>query len=97
MKLEINEMPSIQEMAADIEHTMRKILPTVVCIPQDWDNRIDCMIRLEDGTAVGEMLGLDDLTPKRIRQTAERLRRKLAGETVTLIGEVSTPVRIARN
>ena len=39
------------------------------CIAQEWDNRIDCLLRQPNGTIItGEMVSLRDATAARIRR-----------------------------
>jgi hypothetical protein len=85
---------TIEEIAADAEKLLSRIAPGAVCVPQEWDNRIDCILELPDGSVVGEMVPLSQLTEKRVRQSGDRLRKRREGMEVKLIDELHPPVRI---
>jgi hypothetical protein len=59
---------TIEEIAERAEHILGAVAPGARCVAQEWDNRIDCLIRLPDGRVVGEMVFLDKLDAKRIRE-----------------------------
>ena len=86
---------TIEEIAADAAKLLSRIAPGAVCVPQEWDNRIDCILKLPDGSVVGEMVPMSQLTEKRIRQSGDRLRKRREGIDVTLIDELRPPIRIA--
>jgi hypothetical protein len=73
------------------ERILSSIVPGVMCTAQEWDHRIDCTIRLADGSMVGEMVGLRHLTEDRLKQTGDRLRRLAEGEDVQLVDAVTSP------
>jgi hypothetical protein len=87
---------SAEDIAQRAAHWLNEIAPGAMCIAQEWDGRIDCVIRLPDGTIVGEMVPLRDVTESRIRATGERLSQRLAGRDAALINEIRSPVRIAK-
>lgn len=76
------------------ERLVSSIAPGAVCTAQGWDRRIDCTIKLGDGSVVGEMVGLRDVTERRLRETGDRLRRRAQGEKVPLENELRPPVLI---
>jgi hypothetical protein len=83
----------------EIAEKARKILASYVsdahCVPQEWDNRIDCIVRLPSGIVVGEMVLLNEATPSRIQEAGERLWKRRVGIPVALKNELWAPVRIA--
>jgi hypothetical protein len=85
---------SIEEAAAEAEALLSTVAPGAVCVPQGWDDRIDCLIRLGDGSVVGEMVPLRELTQSRIIATEERLRQRANGVAVPLVNEVRSPGKI---
>jgi hypothetical protein len=87
-------MRNFQDLAAETEKAMSVLLPEIICVAQEWDERIDCMVRLSDGSIVGEMIFVKDLCEDSIRNTASRLKQKITGESVSLIHEIFIPVRI---
>jgi hypothetical protein len=40
---------SIQEVAERVERYVAAIAPGATCVPQEWDGRIDCLIKLPMG------------------------------------------------
>lgn len=73
----------IDNMATHLEEVqvfMTKISPNIVCVAQEWDNRIDCFVKLPDGRAVGEMIPLASATSDYLAGVGDRLLRRLAGE-----------------
>lgn len=85
---------TIEETAHQAEEILRSIAEETYCVPQEWDNRIDCLIKLPDGRVFGEMVSLRDANEKRIREAGERLKRKARGEDVILVNELRSPIRI---
>ena len=85
---------NLEDAAAQAEAILSAIAPGAVCVAQEWDNRVDCVIRLPDGTVVGEMVSAGDLSEARIRATGERLRQRAAGQDVPLVNELRQPIRI---
>jgi hypothetical protein len=66
-----------------------------VCIAQEWDNRIDCLLRQPNGSIItGEMVSLRDATTARIKEAGERLRKRQAGIDVVLKNELPRPIQI---
>jgi hypothetical protein len=84
----------IDERARQAEKLLSRIVPGAICVPQEWDSRIDCLLELGDGRVVGEMVALSQLTEQRIRETGERLRQHGQGVEVPLVDELHPPVRI---
>jgi hypothetical protein len=87
----------IEEVAARAEQWLNMMAAGAVCIAQDWDNRIDCLIRLPDGTVVGEMVALEEVTESRIRATGERLAKRSLGLDVALVDELRPPIPIVKS
>jgi hypothetical protein len=85
---------TVEEAAQCAEAILTSIVPDAHCVAQEWDNRIDCFIVL-DGVVIGEMIAHRDITERRIRETADRLRKRQAGEAVPLVNELRRPVGIA--
>ncbi|HEV2532143.1 hypothetical protein [Phenylobacterium sp.] len=83
-----------RQLAAEAERIASSVAPGAFCTAQEWDQRIDCTIKLSDGKIVGEMILLSEVTVQRVEETAERLRRRLAGENVPLMNELWPPIRI---
>ncbi len=67
------------------------------CTVQEWDDRIDCCIKLDDGRIVGEMVPLLGLSGRVLRETGERLKQRKLGENIQLKDELWPSVRISRN
>ena len=84
------------QLTAMAEALVASVAPEARCTAQEWDNRLDCMVRLPDGAIVGEMVVLGDLMSKRLRETAERLQRIASGERVQLIRKIDLPVHLGR-
>jgi len=82
------------ELATRAEGLLTSIVPGAFCTAQEWDNRLDYEAKLPDGTFVGEMISLDELTTSRLRETAERLRSRLAGDQVQFVNEIRPPIYI---
>jgi hypothetical protein len=82
------------ELATRAEEIVSSIVREAFCTAQEWDNRLDCSVKLRNGTIVGEMISLRELSRERLSETADRLRRKLAGEDVQLISEILPPTFI---
>jgi hypothetical protein len=87
---------SAEKAARDAERLLSAIIPEAACIPQEWDSRLDCVISLPDGSVVGEMIRLSDLSEERLKATAERLLMRLKGSAVPLVDEIRPPGRIQR-
>ena len=88
-------MESIEEIAARTETLLTGLCAGVMCVPQSWDDRIDCLLKLSDGRVVGEMIPLSGLTEERITATAERLSLRARGIDVPLVDEVRAGARIS--
>jgi hypothetical protein len=78
------------------QEILAEFAPGISCIPQEWDGRVDCLVRLSDGRTIGEMIRLADLTDERLRETGERLRLAREGVDVTLVDPVLPPILIRR-
>jgi hypothetical protein len=78
------------------EQIVSSIAPGASCTAQEWDRRIDCGIKLSDGSFVAEMISLRDLTEDRLRATGDRLGRRVKGEQVQLVNELKPPLWIGR-
>jgi hypothetical protein len=87
-------MTSVEEKALVAEHILSTIVSGVVCVAQDWDNRIDCLLSLPDGTVVGEMVPIAEFSEERIAATGLRLKKRSQGTAVELVNELKMPVRL---
>jgi hypothetical protein len=76
------------------EKLLGAIAPGALCVAQEWDARVDCILKLPDGTVVGEMVAATDLTESRVRDAGERLRQRAEGKAVPLVNELRPPIRI---
>jgi len=94
--LDGDEYKSISELAELAEQILQSFVPTAFVQAQEWDNRIDCAVKLADGRVIGEMVGLEDVTEARIREAGSRLQQRLSGNEVPLKNEVLPPVMIVR-
>jgi hypothetical protein len=65
---------AIEEIADHAERILKSVAETAYTNPQEWDNRIDCLIKLPDGSVVGEMISLHEATEERIRDAGIRLQ-----------------------
>jgi hypothetical protein len=61
-------MDFVERAAAKGQRVLRKIVQNALCGPQQWDNLVDCSIRLPDGTVTGEMIAVADPRPLKRRQ-----------------------------
>ena len=87
---------TIEERAAQARRILASIVPGAFCTAQEWAGRMDCVIRLEDGSVAGETIPLGELTEARLIATGERLQKKLHGLPVQLVNELRPPIRIVR-
>jgi hypothetical protein len=87
---------TLEEAAERAALILSSIIPDAHCVVQEWDNRIDCFI-VSDGKVIGEMILLAEITERRIRETADRLRQRREGIAVPLIDSMGNPVRIVRS
>ena len=85
---------SIERKAARAEKLLLVSLPSAVCIAQEWDERIDCFVRMPDGSLVGEMIPIAELTNARVLATGERLKKRFNGSLEPLLNEISSPTKI---
>jgi hypothetical protein len=83
---------SIDEISEQAKQIVAAIAPDAWCEVQDWDDRIDCMILLPDGSMIGEMVGLSEATALRFREAAERLLKWQRGIAVPLQDELRPPI-----
>ncbi len=56
---------TIEGIAEQAERILASVVPDAQCVAQEWDNRIDCIVRLQDGTIAGEMVSLAEATEKK--------------------------------
>jgi hypothetical protein len=84
---------ALQNLAEDI---LCSILEGAFCTVQDWDHRIDCCVRLDDGRIVGEMVPLATLNGHAIRAVGERLKLRKHDEKFKLRNELQPPILISR-
>jgi hypothetical protein len=82
------------EVADQAELILKSIAPTAYTNAQEWDNRIDCFIKLPDGAVIGEMILVSRATEERIRCAGMQLQQRLLGVNVPLKNELWAPVRI---
>src|SRR6202044_505787 len=87
---------TLEEAAERAALILSSIIPDAHCVVQEWGNRIDCFI-VSDGKVIGEMILLAEITERRIRETADRLRQRREGIAVPLINSMGNPVRIVRS
>lgn len=88
---------TIEEIAVLAGRILASIAAGARCVPQEWDSRIDCLIKLPSGEIVGEMIKLDEVDEKRIRETAERLQQRSLGIDVPLVDELWPPIAVKRS
>lgn len=92
------EWDEADRLLEDLVHASNVIVSSICtgafCTPQEWDQRIDCEIKLPDGSFVGEMISLSKISETRLQETAERLRRLVAGEAVSLVDALRGPTAI---
>jgi hypothetical protein len=87
---------SIEEISEQAQKIVNMIASDIWCQAQEWDDRIDCMIKLPDGSLTGEMIGLTEATEARFREAAERLLKRQQGIDVPLHNELRPPILITR-
>lgn len=87
---------SIEEIAEQAEKILTSVAPTACCQAQEWDSRIDCLIKLPDGSVAGEMVRLSEATEQRFLEAGERLEKRRLGIPVILQDELLPPIRIVR-
>ena len=85
---------TVGEVAEQAEVILKSIAPTAYTNAQEWDNRVDCLIRLPGGAVIGEMILVTEATEARIRCAGIRLQQRLLGVDVPLKNELWAPVRI---
>ena len=83
-------------LAAEAALRIKRAGVDAVCTPQEWDHRIDCVVRLKDVRTVGEMISLPNLTEERLIETAGRLALARDGHSVQLVNEIRRPVPLGR-
>jgi hypothetical protein len=64
---------TIEEIAEKAQIILASYVSDAHCVPQEWDNRIDCVVRLPSGDVVGETVPLAEAAPSRIQEAGERL------------------------
>jgi hypothetical protein len=87
---------SIDEISEQAERIVTSIAPDAWCQAQEWDNRIDCGIKLPDGKVVAEMIGRKEATEARFKAAAERLLKRQLGIDVPLQNERPPSILITR-
>lgn len=87
---------SIEELARDAEAALAALLPGAVCIAQEWDGRIDCLFRTDDGRVIGEMVPVEEISVARIRATGARLACRLSDPSAVLVNEIHEPTYIRK-
>ena len=87
---------SIDEISEQAEGILKSVAPTACCQAQEWDSRIDCLIKLRDGSVAAEMIRLSEATEQRIREAGERLEKRRLGIPVILKEELMPPMTIVR-
>jgi len=85
---------SIEDGVADAEKVLSQVAPGAVCVAQEWDDRVDCLIKLADGSVVGEWVTVSQLTEARVREVGKRLRLRSEGIEVPLVNEIPPPLRV---
>ena len=83
---------TIDEIAEKAERILATVAPDAWCQAQEWDSRIDCGIKLPDGSVVAEMIVLREATETRIREAGERLQKRQMGIAVALHNELRPPI-----
>lgn len=78
----------------EYEQILVKIVPGAVLVIQDWDNRVDCLLKLPNGVVVGEMISIEELDVSRIQESGKRLKMRLEGHEISLVNEIVQPSRI---
>jgi len=73
---------------------LQELRPALCVCRKAWDNRIDCLLKLPDGSIVGEMVLVNELTERRLQATGERLQKRAEGIDVPLVNELQSPVKI---
>lgn len=86
---------SFDEIAKRAQVTLSAIVPGVRCVPQEWDGRIDCFIKMPDGSLAGEMILVERLSEEQLSAVADRLKRRASGDATPLINEIRRPARIS--
>ena len=86
---------SADEIADKAERLLKAIVPDAWCQAQEWDNRMDCGITLND-EVVAEMIPLGHATENRIKECGERLLMRQRGIPVDLVDELRRPIHISR-
>ena len=84
----------IEAVAEQAESILKAVAPAAYCAAQEWDSRIDCLIKLPDGSGIGEMVSLNKATEERIRRAGARLQMRLHGMPVPLENELLPPIKI---
>jgi hypothetical protein len=82
---------SLKQKAEIAKNILSGIIPDVICVEQEWDNRIDCFIITPDQKIIGEMIPAEEITEERIISTGLRLKRRLSEERAPLINEIRSP------
>jgi len=87
---------SIDEISEQAQKIVNAIAHDIWCQAQEWDDRIDCMAKLPDGSVIGEMIARTKATETRFKEAAERLLKRRQGIDIPLQDELQPPVLITR-
>lgn len=86
-------------LEAALDELAGEILCSVVeggfCRVQEWDNRIDCCVQLDDGRIIGEAVPLATLSSKAIRAVGERIKQRMLDESSELQNELLPPILLS--
>jgi hypothetical protein len=87
----------IEEVATQAEKVLlSSITGEAFCVAQEWAQRVDCWVRLPDGSLIGETIAVGALTESRVRETANRLQKRVEGLPIPLVDEIAPPVRLVQ-
>ena len=85
---------SIDEISEQAQKIVDTIAHDIWCQAQEWDDRIDCMTKLPDGSVIGEMIALTKATEMRFKEAAERLLMRRQGLDIQLENELRPPIHL---
>ncbi len=94
--LDGDDRKTISDIAELAEQVLQSVAPTAFVQAQEWDNRIDCSVKLPNGSVIGEMVSLQHATEARIRDAGVRLQQRLQGIDVPLENKLLPPILIRR-
>jgi hypothetical protein len=87
---------TIEEIAEQAERILASVASDTWCVAQEWDGRIDCGIKMPDGSIAAEMILLSSATEARIKEAGERLLKRQQGIDVVLLNELPPPILLSR-